>query len=44
MKYVILHVDGVADQPRTELGGKTLFRPLQFLTSIASRKAENSGS
>jgi len=26
MKYVILHVDGVADQPRTELGGKT---PLQ---------------
>lgn len=26
MKYVILHADGVADQPRTELGGKT---PLQ---------------
>ncbi len=26
MKYVILHVDGIADQPRRELGGKT---PLQ---------------
>jgi len=39
MKYVILHVDGITDQPRTELGGKT---PLQaasisHLDDIAQR-------